>query len=97
MPRLTENEITEALQTLPGWEHKHNALHKIYTFSTFPNAIAFVVAISPKAEQFGHHPDMDIRYNRVFFALSTHDVGGFVTEKDLALARAIEEVAQTIK
>ena len=58
---------------------------KEFRFGGFPDAIAFVVRVGMAAEVANHHPDLDIRYNRVRVALSTHSEGG-LTEKDFALA-----------
>ena len=55
----------------------------------FPAAVRFVDFVAELAEVADHHPDIDIRYNRVRLTLSTHSAGG-VTEKDFALARAID-------
>ncbi len=96
MPQLSESEIQQALGTLPGWSHVNNTLTKTFTLPDFANAIALVNGAAEAAEKQGHHPDMDIRYNRVTFTLSTHDAGGAVTEKDVALAREIEAEASAL-
>lgn len=92
MPPLSDIEIQRALGSLAGWTRKGDTLVKHYHFATFPDGIAFIGRVVPLAEAQGHHPDIDIRYTRVQFALSTHDAGG-ITEKDLALAKAIDELA----
>ncbi len=94
MGALSESEIQAALSTLPGWSFVNGALSKTYTLPGFPEAIALVNGVAEIAEEQGHHPDIDIRYNRVTFALSTHDADGKVTEKDVAVARAIEQQSQ---
>jgi 4a-hydroxytetrahydrobiopterin dehydratase len=48
--------------------------------------------VAVASEKANHHPDIDIRWRRVRFSLSTHDAGG-VTEKDLDLARTIDSIA----
>src|SRR5215472_14827072 len=96
MPQLSESEIQQALSALPGWSHANNTLTKTFTLPDFANAIALVNGVAEVAEKQGHHPDMDIRYNRVTFTLSTHDVGNAVTEKDVTLAREIESEAQAL-
>ena len=60
-------------------------------FSGFPEAIAFVNEVAGLAEAAGHHPDIDIRYNRVRLVLVTHDAGG-ITEKDTGLARRVDRL-----
>ena len=92
MAVLSDDEIRTRLEGLAGWDHGDGAITKDYRFETFPQAVAFVVAVAFSAEAANHHPDLDIRYNRVHVALSTHSEGG-VTEKDVDLAAAIEALA----
>ena len=92
MPALSDIEIQRGLGTLPGWSRKGDTLVKAYHFATFPAGIAFLARVAEVAEAMQHHPDIDIRYTKVHFALSTHDEGG-ITVKDLALAKAIEDLA----
>ncbi|MDQ6726370.1 MAG: 4a-hydroxytetrahydrobiopterin dehydratase [Actinomycetota bacterium] len=63
-----------------------------YRLAGFPEAIAFVVRVSYAAEAADHHPDLDIRYDRVRVSLTTHSEGG-VTSKDLDLARTVQSIA----
>lgn len=88
--KLSDLEIQRALGTLPGWSRRGDALVKTFTWPTFPAGIAFVQRVARIADSADHHPDIDIRYTKIMCALSTHDAGG-ITEKDLALAKAIEE------
>lgn len=83
-------QITENLATLPGWKHEGGNLVRNLTFSDFREAMSFVNSVAALAERAGHHPDIDIRYNKVHLALSNHDAGG-ITEKDFALAAEIED------
>jgi 4a-hydroxytetrahydrobiopterin dehydratase len=96
MAALSEQEIQSELATLPGWTSANGTLTKTYVLPGFPDSIALVNAAAEIAEEHGHHPDIDIRYNRVTFALSTHDAGNAVTEKDIALARAIEDFSHAV-
>ena len=89
MAILSESALQAALNDLPGWQVVGGALTKTFTLPGFPEAIALVNGAAERAEVQGHHPDMDIRYNKVTFALVTHDEGG-ITEKDVAMARDIE-------
>lgn len=91
MPRLNAADLTTALERLPGWTAANNEIAKTFIFGNFVEAIAFVNRVADLAEAAGHHPDLDIRYNRVRIALTTHDDGG-VTDKDAALAGEIEGV-----
>lgn len=94
MATLSDDDIRTALDDLPGWEPAEGggAVTKQYALGGFPAAVAFVVRLSYAAEKANHHPDLDIRYDKVRVTLSTHDQGG-VTGKDVDLARAIEELA----
>ena len=92
MATLSDDDITTALGSLPGWERSGDQIAKEYRFDGFPDAVAFVVRIAYEAEAANHHPDLDIRYNKVTVALSTHSEGG-ITDKDVALARTIEGLA----
>jgi len=90
---LSDLEIHRALNTLAGWTRRGETLVKTFTMRTFPEAIAFVTRVAEEAERANHHPDIDIRYTKVLFTLSTHDAGG-VTQKDLELAAAIDRVRE---
>lgn len=92
MTSLSDIEIQRGLGTLPGWTRKGDALVKSYHFAAFPDGIAFIARVAEVAESMNHHPDIDIRYTKVQFALSSHDAGG-ITARDFALAKAIEEIA----
>lgn len=91
MALLTEDEIRDRLPN--EWEGAADEIRKEYTFGTFPTAIAFVNLLADAAEEANHHPDIDIRYNRVLVALSTHSEGG-VTDKDMSLAAKAEDLAR---
>jgi 4a-hydroxytetrahydrobiopterin dehydratase len=93
MSRLHDDEVRLALKDLPDWKYFANALHKDFRFRGFRAAIAFVNRVAEQATAAGHHPDIEIHYDRVMLSLSTHDVGG-VSVKDIALAQAIETVAE---
>ncbi len=91
--RLSDIEIQRALGTLPGWARRGDAIVRTYYFATFPAGVDFIAQVAKIAESMQHHPDIDIRYTKVLFILSTHDVGG-VSAKDLELARRIEELVE---
>ena len=92
VPVLSDIEIQRALGALPGWSRKGDTIAKSYHFATFPAGIAFIARVADVAETQQHHPDIDIRYTKVTFALSTHDSGG-ITAKDFTMATAIERLA----
>ena len=89
MARLTPKEIKAGLETVPEWGRKGKNLHRVYQFEDFPAAIRFVDKVAREAEKAWHHPDIDIRWNKVTLTLTTHDEGG-LTEKDFDLARKFD-------
>jgi 4a-hydroxytetrahydrobiopterin dehydratase len=92
MAKLSDAELETFLADMEGWTFLANAIHRDFAFPGFRSAIAFVNRVAELAEGAGHHPDIEIHYNRVSLSLSTHDAGG-VTEKDIALAAEIDIVA----
>jgi 4a-hydroxytetrahydrobiopterin dehydratase len=91
MQKLTDQQIQQALSTLPDWALKDGELVQERTFKDFVAAMAFVNDVAQLAEAAGHHPDIDIRYNRVRLALVTHDAGG-ITQNDASLAQRINNL-----
>lgn len=89
---LQKDEIEKALSSLNGWNHDEDKLKKEFSFDNFRDAMAFITRISFEAEEQVHHPEIFNVYNTVKIALSTHDAGGKVTEKDLNLAKSIESL-----
>jgi len=89
MPPLSMPEITARLAQLPKWTIGDGALIRTFIFPGFLEALAFVNRVGDAAEQAGHHPDIDIRYNRVRIVLVTHDTHG-LTAKDFDLATVID-------
>lgn len=86
---LTASEIKDVLRKSPAWKLQDGKLIREWTFSDFVEAIAFVNRVAALAEAAGHHPDIDIRYNRVLLGLISHDAGG-ITERDMAMANRID-------
>ena len=89
MPILGRDELREKLNLLPEWREEHGEIVRKAEFPDFVAAMDFVNAVAGKAEAAGHHPDIDIRYNKVRLALVSHDAGG-LTQRDFDLAAAIE-------
>ena len=92
MTALSDAEIDAGLRQRPEWQRDGNEIVREFRFDSFMDAIAFVNAVAQRAEAADHHPDLDIRYNRVRVALSTHSAGG-ITSKDLDLAREVDGCA----
>jgi len=91
--RLSDIAIQRELGTLPGWSRRGDVITKTFQFREFLTGIDFVNAVAKAAEAADHHPDIDIRYTKITFALSTHSAGG-ITQKDLDLAKKIEKAAE---
>ena len=91
MPELLdEEEIEQRLDELGDWEREGDQMQKVFEFDDFSTAIKFVNDVAQLAERYDHHPDIDIRYNRVRLALSTHSEGG-LTARDFDVAGEIEQ------
>ena len=86
--RLSDAEITSQQRSLDSWQVENGELVRTFSFPDFRASLAFVNRVGDLAEAAGHHPDIDIRYNRVRLALVTHDAGG-LTVKDFDLALKI--------
>lgn len=89
LEKVTGKTIQEWLEVHPGWSRKSNALVKEYRLASFRDSIVFVNRIAGLADSADHHPDIDIRFDRVVIALTTHDVGG-ITPVDLKMAEALD-------
>ena len=87
---LEEEEIEQRVDELGDWERDGKEIVKTFEFDDFAAAIKFVNDVANLAERYDHHPDIDIRYNRVKLALSTHSEGG-LTGLDFDLAGEIEQ------
>ena len=91
MAKLNAAQIKSALATVPDWNKRGKTITRTFVFKDFPAAIKFVNAVAKLAEKAWHHPDIDIRWNKVTLVLTTHDAGG-LTEKDFALARKFDQL-----
>jgi 4a-hydroxytetrahydrobiopterin dehydratase len=87
---LSEAEIADFLNQTPDWAFAEGKLVREWRFKDFVVAMEFVNRVAALAEEAGHHPDIDIRYNRVRLGLVTHDAGG-VTERDAAMAARLSK------
>jgi 4a-hydroxytetrahydrobiopterin dehydratase len=91
--RVESRELESTLANRLGqWALAGKALERTIEFADFRAALAFVNAVGEKAETMGHHPDIDMRYNKVTLVLTSHDAGG-VTWRDIALASHIDQLA----
>ena len=79
------------------WIEKNNTLTRTFRFKDFVEAFGFMTEVAFHAERLGHHPNWSNVWNTVDFQLNTHDAGNIVTEKDHALAAAIDAVFEKYK
>ena len=92
MGGMSADEIAQALEAFTDWAYDGDALTKTFTFDDFATAIDFMAAARPPIDELNHHPEWTNVYNRVDVRLNSHDVGG-VTDRDLQLARLLDEIA----
>lgn len=88
---LTEGELAEVLRDNPGWRLEAGELVREWSFADFIEAMEFVKKVAALAEAVNHHPNIDIRYNRVRLALISHDAGG-ITGRDAAMVEQLNAI-----
>jgi 4a-hydroxytetrahydrobiopterin dehydratase len=88
MGLLSAEAVRKELGSLPQWKLEGKELVRQVEFPDFVAAMLFVNRVAQQAEGAGHHPDIDIRYNKVKLALVSHDAGG-ITERDIQMARVL--------
>ncbi len=88
--RATDQERAEFMASYPDWELDGETIRRTFTFADFGEAMGFVNRVALAAEQADHHPDIDIRWNKVTLALSTHSAGA-LTSKDTDLAARVSD------
>ncbi len=91
---LNDESIEGWLSGRTGWKKQEGRLVKKFDLGSFRDSIVFVNRVATLADEAAHHPDIDIRYDRVTVGLSTHDAGG-ITEKDLEMAEKIDFATST--
>ena len=96
MAKLTESDLSAAIETLPGWTIRDGKLHREYQFPDFVHAFGFMATAAIAIEAMEHHPEWFNVWNRVVVDLTTHDAGG-ITAKDLLLAAKLEELAKRLQ
>jgi 4a-hydroxytetrahydrobiopterin dehydratase len=95
-PRLSQQEIDQALANLPGWTIENGKLHREYRFPDFVHAFGFMATAAIAIEKNDHHPEWFNVWNQVRVDLTTHDSGG-ITSKDVELAAMLEEIARKLQ
>lgn len=91
MPVLTSEQRNEIPDRLVDWTVDGELLRRTFVFGDFTEAMGFVTRVAILAEKANHHPDIDIRWNKVTLTLTTHDEGG-LTENDVELAEKIDRL-----
>ncbi len=89
MKTLPPTQVRDHLEELPGWRKRGVSIRRTFELTDFVKAVKFVNQVAKLAEKANHHPDIDIRWNKVTLTLSTHSEGG-LTGKDFALAAKID-------
>lgn len=89
MAMLGDSEIDAKLAGLSGWERRGEAIVKVFEGGDFVGSVKFVDALVGPAEAMGHHPDLEISWDKVTVKLSTHSEGG-LTAADFELAAKID-------
>jgi 4a-hydroxytetrahydrobiopterin dehydratase len=92
--RLTDQEVELRLKTVSGWKREGHLIKKLFTFASFPDALAFLVRLGFDAEAADHHPDINVDYKRVTLGYWTHSEGGLTT-KDFEGAATADRIAST--
>ena len=89
MALLDETEIEKRLAALPGWERRGEAISKTFQCGDFVGSARFVQSLVEPAEAMGHHPDLEISWDKVTVTISTHSEGG-LTANDFELAGKVD-------
>ncbi|MBD2292048.1 4a-hydroxytetrahydrobiopterin dehydratase [Anabaena sphaerica FACHB-251] len=90
--KLSETELQQALNSLPGWQIKEGKLYKEYKFNSFATALGWMVTVGVHAETMGHHPEWFNVYSTVRVNLATHDIGNAISNLDVKLAEKMDEI-----
>ena len=93
---LSDDEVDAAAADLNGWQRTDGALRRSVTFPAYLDGIEAVRRVAEHAERIDHHPDIDIRWRTVTFALVTHSEGG-ITDRDVQLAQQIDEILSALR
>ncbi|HTU72931.1 MAG TPA: 4a-hydroxytetrahydrobiopterin dehydratase [Trebonia sp.] len=89
---LQDDEISERLAGLPGWQRDGHAISRTFAH-TYHECVHLAMYVAAKAREIGHHPDMTITWQRITFRTTTHDAGDQLTEADFTLAAHIDAIA----
>lgn len=90
---LTEDEIVIALEGMPGWRREGDEITRTFGIR-YHGGVALIVHVADVERLIGHHADIDLRWDRVRFAITTHDAGHKLTAADFDLAQRIDAIAK---
>ncbi|MFE9448513.1 4a-hydroxytetrahydrobiopterin dehydratase [Streptomyces sp. NPDC006739] len=90
---LSQKEVEDRLAELPGWSLDGDRITRSYRLESHFAAAALVVHIAQVQDELDHHSDLTLGYHTVSLSVHTHSAGGAITDKDLALARRVEDIA----
>jgi 4a-hydroxytetrahydrobiopterin dehydratase len=93
MAVLTDDQVDAAAKDLNDWARSDGSLRRSVKFPAFLAGIDAVRRVAEHAEAKDHHPDIDIRWRTVTFALVTHSEGG-ITDKDVQMAKDIDGIVE---
>ncbi|MFB6355184.1 MAG: 4a-hydroxytetrahydrobiopterin dehydratase [bacterium] len=91
MALMSDGDISRELSNRSGWDRQGDRIQRVYSFGDFVEAVDFTSAIVEPAEEYNHHPDLEVSWGEVVVNIMTHDEGG-ITEKDFQLADNIEQI-----
>ena len=92
MEKLTQEQILNALSTLPGWKYENGSIKKVFKTSSYPASMGFVTAVGGFCQKLNHHPDYVLmKFKEVEVSFSTHSAGG-ITSKDIEAANNLEKI-----
>lgn len=93
VPALAESELNRAVADLENWRVQEGKLHGEFKFANFVEAFSFMTKVAFAAEAAAHHPEWFNVYNKVEIDLVTHDAGNAISQKDIDLAKQINQLA----
>jgi 4a-hydroxytetrahydrobiopterin dehydratase len=89
---LSDDEIGRRLAEVAGWARDGHEITRTFA-CTWHECLHLAMYVGAKAREIGHHPDIDIRWQRIRFGITTHDAGHRITQLDFDLARHIDQIA----
>jgi len=87
---MEKKEVAEYMKEIEGWVTDNKKINKTFKFADFKEAMNFVNKVADLAEAEGHHPDINISYNKVDITLWTHAIGGLSTNDFIVAAKSDE-------